>query len=188
MIENKKYNVFENKNKRITEVYPELSFMINGQYFENESGVTLDKIQRYVIYYYDRKCELHSQNLTVEKSRETALFKFDIPRKVFDSEDFFKIECEIASRYMLYRRDNEFDAFVTLNITQHKISKKLKLIPEDSTFQDYKIAIQSTPDLLSLVDTIANMSKTLFGDMEHIERYKVQQEINNMFKAETAMQ
>ena len=61
MIEGKKYDVFQSPKQNLAEQNPELSFIVNKMYFDNEAGVKLDTILRYVVYFYDRRCEMLPQ-------------------------------------------------------------------------------------------------------------------------------
>lgn len=45
------------------------------------------------------------------KSKREALSKFKIVKSVYESTAFINIENEMAMRYMLWNRDNEFSVF-----------------------------------------------------------------------------
>lgn len=187
MIEGKKYDVFQSPKQNLAEQNPELSFIVNKMYFDNEAGVKLDTILRYVVYFYDRRCEMHTLHTNVGKARIEALRKFSIPKKVYDSISFIETESEMARRYMLWNRDNEFSVFLTISIQLEDLNAKIRAMAKDSSMKENVESLRVSNDIISLSEQIDTRRKILFGNMNHIEKFAMQKEIDNMFKAESGM-
>ena len=187
MTENKKYNVLLNPKSNFAEENPELAFIVTGQSFENVQGVKLDTILRYVIYFYDRKCDLHSLHTSVSKARVEALRKLSIRKSVYESPAFNLVESEMAKRYMLWNRDNEFSVFITISMQLEDLNYKIRTMDNTTNMMDNVISLKVSNEIINLSEKIDNRRKILFGNMDHIEKYAMQKEIDNMFKAESAM-
>jgi len=181
------YEVFSNKNKRLGELYPELAFVASGLSFTNDSKITLDTICRFVIYYYDRNCELHPLHTNVLAARKEALGKFDIPRRVYEDVDFCKTESEMAKRYMLWNRDNEFSVYVTISMQLEDLNDKIRTMKSDSNMKENVDSLSVSSKIIELSEKIDARKKSLFGDQSHIDRYAINIEIQNKYKAENAM-
>lgn len=187
MIQSKQYNVFQDKKDIFAEKYPELAFIVAGLHFKNEAGISLDTIHRFVIYFYDRRCELHSTHRIVAKAREEALSKFKILKSLFESKDFINLENEMAMRYMLWNRDNEFSVFLSASMQLENLNNRIRTMAADATMADFVKSLGITKDIFDLSEQIDTRRTTLFGDMEHIEQFAIKKELENKFKCENSM-
>jgi len=187
MIQSKLYNVFQDKKDNFAEKFPELAFIVAGLHFKNEAGIQLDTILRYVIYFYDRRCELHSTHRIVAKAREEALSKFKIVKSISESTAFINIENEMAMRYMLWNRDNEFSVFLSASIQLENLNNRLRTMKADATMADFQKSLGITNDIFDLSEQIDTRRTTLFGDMEHIEQFAIKKELENKYKCENSM-
>ncbi len=187
MIQSKQYNVFQDKKDNFAEKYPELAFIVAGLHFKNEAGVQLDTIHRFVIYFYDRRCEIHATHRNIVKAREEALSKFKIVRSVYESTVFINLESEMAMRYMLWNRDNEFSVFLSASMQLENLNNRLRTMAADATMADFVKSLGITKDIFDLSEQIDTRRTTLFGDMEHIEQFAIQKELENKYKCESSM-
>lgn len=183
----KQYEFFTNTKNSFAEMNPELAFIVSGLSFENEAKVTLDIIHRYVVYYYDRNCELHSLHNNVDKARQVALGKFNIPQRVYESKNFINIESEMAKRYMLWNRDNEFSVYITISMQLEDLNHKIRIMENDTNMKENVDSLKVSNDIISLSEKIDIRKKSLFGEHQHIDRYAVQKEIINKYSAENGM-
>lgn len=184
---NRRYDAFSSMSRKFNDIYPELSFIVNGIYIGEESKVELDTIFRFVVYFYDKNCpelQLHSD---IIKAREAALAKFKIGKGTGASENFVKAENEMAFRYMIYGCDNRFNVFISLSIQLSNMLSKIREDNKSATWEDNVRSLKSSKDVVEISDQLDNMRRELFGDMKHIEQYAMQKELDSMFKAETAM-
>lgn len=180
------YKVFENLNISITDTHPELSFILNG-ISTKELAIKIDTMLRYVLYFYDRTCELHPMHTNILKAREAALAKFDIPRGIYEKDVFMIIESEMASRFMLWHRDNEFSVYVTISIQLEEINNSIRTLSKTASWSEREKSMKSSKDIMDLSEQIDSRRKTLFGNMDYIEKFIMQKEVENRYKAETAM-
>lgn len=187
MIDRKKYKVFEKVKENFAVLNPELSFIVAGLDFPNSGGVYLDTIMRYVVYFYDRNCEVHATHTSISKARNEALLKFKILRSVSDSDTFIIVESEMALRYMMWNRDNEMSVFISTSFQLENLNHRIRTITGSSTMGDVIKSLDITKQIFDLSEQIDTRRASLFGDMEHIEKYAIQKEIDNKYKCETAM-
>jgi len=185
--DNKKYKVFDNTKENFSQKHPELSFIVSGLSFQNTGGIHLDTIMRYVIYFYDRQCQLHTTHTNILKARTEALNKFKILKSVYEDHKFILLESEMALRYMLWNRDNEFSVFISTSIQLENLNHRIRTIGSDSSIADIVKSMAITSQIFELSIQIDTRRASLFGDMEHIEKYALQKEIDNKYKCETAM-
>lgn len=185
MIARKKYDVFK-KSDGLHLLYPELAFVIRGIFIEN-TKITIDELFRFVVYFYNRNCNELQEHKDVTKAREASLLKFKIPRSVYESKTFIDNENEMALRFMLFDCDNQFNVFISLSFQLSHLLASVRVRDTTSGWSDKFQSIKSSSELMEQSEKIDVMRQKLFGDMKHIEQYGIQKELDNVFKAETAM-
>ena len=123
----------------------------------------------------------------IVKAREEALSKFKIVRSVYESTVFINLESEMAMRYMLWNRDNEFSVFLSASMQLENLNNRIRTMAADATMADFVKSLGITKDIFDLSEQIDTRRTTLFGDMEHIEQFAIQKELENKYKCESSM-
>jgi hypothetical protein len=184
MIGRKKYDVFGKQELHLT--YPELSFVISGIFIEN-SIIKIDDLFRFVVYFYNRDCNELQEHTDVLKAREAALKKFSISKSIYQTKDFENAENEMALRFMMYGSDNLFNVFISLSFQLSNMLASIRKNNKDDTWSDRLNSLKSSSEVVEISERLDVMRQKILGDMKHIEQFAMKKELDNQFKAETAM-
>ncbi|GEM_PF-2595616 len=182
-----KYKVFENKGSDFLKIHPELTFLLSGIIFDIGLNINIDNLIRYIVYFYSRDCDLHFLYSDVTKSRAEALDKFNISKRIYNDKKFIIIESEMAKRFMLWGRDNEFSVYITISMQLEDLNDKIRTMGKDTNMVENVNSLKVSSEILSLSEKIDQIKDRLFGKMLYIEEYASRQIIENKYKAELSI-
>ncbi len=146
------------------EKYPKLKSIGNSVDLST-NNIELDKLFRYIVYYYSTWSSLHTDIPEFTQRKKHALSKYKINAAKINDEAFQKIEAELAYNYMIIENEAEFTYWISITTFFHKACSNI-MNTDKLASNDLKETIASSDNLEKLLSKITMLNKKLFGDIE----------------------
>ena len=81
--------------------------------------------------------EIHATHRNIVKARKKHYLSLKLLEVFGESTVFINLESEMAMRYMLWNRDNEFSVFLSASMQLENLNNRLRTMAADATMADF---------------------------------------------------